>query len=202
VKPGPIAAMIALLVLGFWLAVGPSLMQRQTEATPGASVFSVDIGTRKIHYERLDDPDRGPVFRFLTDAPDLPDVAMDADHFSRVMGEILVASSERHWLLIAFNISSWWNMAWIAVGFGGQAAFFGRMMLQWVVSERSRQSVVPAAFWWLSLLGGAALFSYFVWRRDVVGVLGQSTGVVIYARNLRLIYKSRRRERRIDAAAV
>ncbi|TVQ63052.1 MAG: hypothetical protein EA379_04500 [Phycisphaerales bacterium] len=93
-------------------------------------------------------------------------------------------------------------MAWIAVGFGGQAAFFGRMMLQWVVSERSRQSVVPAAFWWLSLLGGAALFSYFVWRRDVVGVLGQSTGVVIYARNLRLIYKSRRRERRIDAAAV
>ncbi|MEL7472603.1 MAG: lipid-A-disaccharide synthase N-terminal domain-containing protein, partial [Planctomycetota bacterium] len=67
---------------------------------------------------------------------------------------------------------------------------------QWVVSEKKRQSVVPEAFWWLSLVGGAALFTYFVWRRDIVGVLGQSTGVVIYARNLRLIHKQRRRERR------
>ena len=63
-----------------------------------------------------------------------------------------------------------------------------------------KKSVVPAAFWWLSLAGGLALFSYFVWRRDVIGVLGQSTGVVIYARNLRLTAKANRRARRAPAA--
>ena len=40
------------------------------------------------------------------------------------------------------------------------------------------------------------LFTYFVWRQDFVGVLGQSTGVVIYARNIRLMYKQKRRARR------
>jgi hypothetical protein len=54
--------------------------------------------------------------------------------------------------------------------------------------------VIPASFWWLSLFGGVALFAYFVWRQDFVGVLGQSSGIVIYARNIRLIYKRRRRE--------
>ncbi len=48
-------------------------------------------------------------------------------------------------------------------------------------------------FWWLSFLGGVCLFTYFVWRKDAVGVLGQATGVVIYARNLRLIHKERTR---------
>lgn len=195
-KPGPIAAMAALLVLGFWLAVGPALMTPYLDRSPDAEVFRVDIGTRKIHYERVETPEGAFVFRFLTDAPDLPGETMDADTFTRIMGSVLVASSDRHWLLVAFNISSWWNLGWIALGFGGQAAFFGRMMIQWIVSERNRQSVVPTLFWWLSLAGGVALFAYFVWRRDVVGVLGQSTGVVIYGRNLRLIYKAQRRERR------
>ena len=75
----------------------------------------------------------------------------------------------------------------------GQCAFFGRMMVQWVVSEKKRESVVPSAFWWMSLIGGVCLFSYFVWRVDFIGVLGQSTGVVIYARNIRLIHKQKRR---------
>ena len=56
-------------------------------------------------------------------------------------------------------------------------------------------SVVAAA-----VVGGVMLFSYFVWRQDFVGVLGQSTGIVIYARNLRLIYKHRRRLREEQAA--
>jgi lipid-A-disaccharide synthase-like uncharacterized protein len=67
------------------------------------------------------------------------------------------------------------------------------MLLQWFVSERKRESVIPEAFWWLSLIGGVALFAYFVWRQDIVGVLGQSSGLVIYARNIRLIYKQRKR---------
>jgi len=85
------------------------------------------------------------------------------------------------------------------VGLIGQGAFFGRMFIQWVVSEKSRKSQVPEVFWWLSFVGGLCLFMYFVWRVDVVGVLGQSTGVVIYARNLKLIRKERKREARRTA---
>lgn len=38
------------------------------------------------------------------------------------------------------------------------------------------------------------LFAYFAWRRDIIGILGQTTGIVIYARNLRLITKEARRQ--------
>ncbi|TVQ81254.1 MAG: lipid A biosynthesis protein [Phycisphaeraceae bacterium] len=95
-----------------------------------------------------------------------------------------------------FNITTWGSLVWIGVGLGGQIAFFGRMAIQWVISERERRSVVPPLFWYLSLVGGIALFLYFAWRQDVVGVLGQTTGVVIYARNIRLIAKQRRRDAR------
>lgn len=93
-----------------------------------------------------------------------------------------------------FNITSWPNLAWVLLGLAGQLAFSGRMIIQWIVSEKERRSVIPVAFWWLSLAGGTALFVYFVWRQDFVGVLGQSSGLVIYARNIRLIYKQRVRE--------
>ncbi|HHN79091.1 MAG TPA: lipid A biosynthesis [Phycisphaerales bacterium] len=96
-------------------------------------------------------------------------------------------------LLGFFNITDWGNFAWVTLGLAGQVAFFGRMLVQWITSERRGESVVPELFWWLSLMGGVCLFTYFVWRVDFVGVLGQSTGVVVYARNLRLIYKKKRR---------
>ncbi|MBL8861807.1 MAG: lipid-A-disaccharide synthase N-terminal domain-containing protein [Planctomycetes bacterium] len=82
---------------------------------------------------------------------------------------------------------------WIAVGFAGQALFTLRMVLQWYASEKEKRSVVPVAFWWGSLAGGILLLSYFVWRKDVVGVVGQSTGVFVYARNLILIHQNRAR---------
>jgi lipid-A-disaccharide synthase-like uncharacterized protein len=50
---------------------------------------------------------------------------------------------------------------------------------------------VPVGFWWGSLFGGALLFAYFCWRKDIVGILGQSVGVFIYARNLALIYRGK-----------
>jgi lipid-A-disaccharide synthase-like uncharacterized protein len=34
------------------------------------------------------------------------------------------------------------------------------------------------------------LFVYFIWRKDIVGIIGQSTGVFVYARNLLLIYRN------------
>jgi lipid-A-disaccharide synthase-like uncharacterized protein len=81
---------------------------------------------------------------------------------------------------------------WLTLGFLGQALFTARFLIQWVVSERRRDSVVPVAFWWLSLLGGTALLSYAIFRRDPVIITGQGMGLFIYTRNLMLVGKSRR----------
>lgn len=87
------------------------------------------------------------------------------------------------------NITSPAGIAWVALGLLGQVVFAGRMVLQWFMSERAGRSVVPVGFWWLSLAGASMLLTYFIWRRDIVGVLGQSTGWLIYVRNLWLIYR-------------
>ena len=89
------------------------------------------------------------------------------------------------------NITSVTGIAWVGLGLLGQLLFTGRMVLQWLVSERERRSVVPVGFWWMSLGGATMLMVYFTWRRDIVGVLGQSTGWLIYVRNLWLIYRER-----------
>jgi lipid-A-disaccharide synthase-like uncharacterized protein len=82
-------------------------------------------------------------------------------------------------------------MGWIAFGFLGQALFTGRMLAQWISTERKRQSVVPVVFWWLSLFGGTILAIYFLRRGDPVGSVGQLAGLVVYARNLTLILRPR-----------
>jgi len=79
---------------------------------------------------------------------------------------------------------------WIAIGFLGQALFSARFLVQWIASERKRASVVPLAFWWLSLAGGVTLFAYALWREDPVFIAGQGFGLLVYARNLALIRKS------------
>ncbi len=82
---------------------------------------------------------------------------------------------------------------WIVVGFLGQALFTARFLVQWVSSERERNSVVPAAFWWLSIFGGTALFCYALFRRDPVIVSGQALGLLVYVRNLMLMTGAKRR---------
>ncbi|HRC84950.1 MAG TPA: lipid-A-disaccharide synthase N-terminal domain-containing protein [Thermoanaerobaculia bacterium] len=82
------------------------------------------------------------------------------------------------------------GLAWVGLGLAGQLLFTGRMLLQWLASERERRSVVPVGFWWLSVAGSTLLVAYFLWRKDLVGVLGQGAGWVIYLRNLWLIYRS------------
>jgi len=80
---------------------------------------------------------------------------------------------------------------WFAVGFGGQALFFSRFLVQWLASERAHRSVIPLAFWWFSIGGGAILLLYAIHRGDPVFIAGQSTGLLIYLRNLLLIRRER-----------
>ena len=116
----------------------------------------------------------------------------------KVRPDELAARLERdHWsrglLYRVFNITSFAGIAWVALGLLGQVLFTGRMLLQWLTSERARRSVVPVGFWWMSLSGASMLLVYFVWRRDIVGILGQGAGWIIYIRNLWLIYRNRDR---------
>lgn len=90
---------------------------------------------------------------------------------------------------------------WIVVGFVGQACFSARFLVQWVVSEIRKESVIPTVFWNLSLLGGAILFTYAIYRRDPVFIVGQGAGLVVYIRNLVLIHRKRRMENRSGAVA-
>jgi lipid-A-disaccharide synthase-like uncharacterized protein len=91
---------------------------------------------------------------------------------------------------------------WLVVGCLGQALFTARFVVQWLVSERKRDSVVPVAFWWLSLMGGTALLSYATWRRDPVIVVGQAMGLVVYVRNLTLVAQAKRQTTRCALAAT
>ena len=88
------------------------------------------------------------------------------------------------------------DSVWIAIGLVGQLFFTSRFLVQWIVSERRRESVIPLAFWWFSLFGGVTLLSYAVWRQDPVFIMGQAAGLLVYVRNLVLIG---RRGREADA---
>ena len=79
----------------------------------------------------------------------------------------------------------------LAFGFGGQALFSARFLVQWIASERAGRSVVPVLFWYLSLAGGITLLAYALYRGDPVFILGQMFGMVVYVRNLWLIRKER-----------
>ena len=79
------------------------------------------------------------------------------------------------------------SRAWLVLGFLAQGAFFARFLVQWLASEHRGQSVVPVAFWYLSVVGGLMLLVYSVYRRDPVFIMGQSLGLLIYIRNLMLI---------------
>jgi lipid-A-disaccharide synthase-like uncharacterized protein len=102
---------------------------------------------------------------------------------------LLQTQARPPWLFRLLNISSLAGVLWVGLGLAGQVLFALRMIVQWLCSEKERRSVVPVAFWWMSLGGASLLLVYFIWRRDVVGILGQATGWAIYLRNLALIYR-------------
>ena len=79
-----------------------------------------------------------------------------------------------------FRVDHWGEFWWVMVGFAGQALFSMRFLIQWIMSERARQSVMPIAFWYFSLAGGVVLLSYAIYRRDPVFMLGQSMGLIVY----------------------
>ena len=63
-----------------------------------------------------------------------------------------------------------------------------RFVVQWIASERVKQSIVPQTFWYFSLSGGLILFAYALHEESIVFTLGQGLGLFIYLRNLYFIH--------------
>lgn len=197
VKWEPAAAMVAILLVGVALVVAPGRSNYQT-GRPSAELHEFKAVNSRGRVEVSVDPEsQAHTFRVLTREGHASPVLSERE-FKLLFGEKAfhdATNGDVNRFFRFLNITSWSNFLWVAVGLIGQAAFAGRMVVQWFVSEKHKKSVVPEAFWWMSLGGGIMLFAYFVWREDLVGVLGQTSGLVIYARNIRLIYKQSRRER-------
>ena len=83
-------------------------------------------------------------------------------------------------------------------GSAGQIIFTLRFVYQYFYSRRMGESVLPAGFWVISLVGSGAIVSYGLVRHDPVLILGQSVGFIAYTRNL-MIY--RREKTKEDARA-
>lgn len=81
---------------------------------------------------------------------------------------------------------------WIILGFVAQAMFMMRFVIQWIASERVGKSIVPVAFWFFSVAGGFLLLIYSLQRQDPVFIAGQGLGLLIYLRNIWLIFKEKR----------
>lgn len=75
------------------------------------------------------------------------------------------------------------------VGWAGNLTFFSRFIVQWYATEKSKQVVVPLAFWWLSLAGTLLLFSYALfYQSDSVFIFAYAFNWIPYVRNL-IIHK-------------
>lgn len=80
---------------------------------------------------------------------------------------------------------------WLLIyGSMGQIIFTLRFIYQWIYSKRKDESLLPIGFWIISLFGSLIIVSYAIYRKDPVLILGQSTGLLAYSRNIYLSKKS------------
>ncbi|WP_303721830.1 lipid-A-disaccharide synthase N-terminal domain-containing protein [Malonomonas rubra] len=86
----------------------------------------------------------------------------------------------------------------LVIGFAGQAMFFMRFFVQWLYSEKHKRSLIPTAFWYFSLGGAALLLTYAIIKKDPVFIVGQSTGFIIYTRNLILIKREQTDQKQVE----
>lgn len=87
---------------------------------------------------------------------------------------------------------------WLAFGLLGNAAFASRFLVQWIASEGAGESVVPKAFWYLSIVGSLILLLYALHVKNIVFTLAYLPNCVVYVRNLVLI---ERKERQLSQGA-
>src|SRR5438876_5786014 len=65
---------------------------------------------------------------------------------------------------------------WVLLGYVAQIMFTMRFLVQWIASERAGKMVMPIAFWFFSIGGGALLLAYALYIRDPVFILAKPSG--------------------------
>ncbi|WP_342362673.1 lipid-A-disaccharide synthase N-terminal domain-containing protein [Terrarubrum flagellatum] len=81
---------------------------------------------------------------------------------------------------------------WLLFGLLAQLTFAARFLVQWIASERAKDSVIPMSFWFLSIAGGLMTLVYGLVKREPVIIIGQALSTFIYLRNVVLIVKKQR----------
>jgi len=81
---------------------------------------------------------------------------------------------------------------WQIIGLAGLAAFSSRFIVQWIASERRKESVIPVSFWYLSIVGSLLLLSYALHQADPIFILSYLFNSAIYLRNLYFIYSKKK----------
>lgn len=172
-----------LAMLGIFAGIGVALLQSKTQDPPHAIDLKIQLEGASDRVWLQENEDGQLVYRLLQD--DGQAQLMSPESFAR---RVYDAQTSRGFWEVLLNVSSPAGFLWVAIGLLGQLLFTGRMLVQWLISEKHRRSVVPTAFWWMSLIGATMLLVYFIWRKEPIGILGQATGWFIYVRNLWLIH--------------
>ena len=90
---------------------------------------------------------------------------------------------------------------WKCIGFGGIGTFGTRFLIQWIYSERHKESRIPTIFWWQSIIGTLLCLAYFLRQQDSVGVAGYLLNIIPYSRNLILVYRKKGQAKAAMASA-
>lgn len=80
---------------------------------------------------------------------------------------------------------------WIFLGVVGQFFFALRFLVQWLATEFSRKSVVPKAFWYLSIIASLLQIISYSMLKEWLYAIGLTSTLFIYFRNIWLINKGK-----------
>lgn len=75
---------------------------------------------------------------------------------------------------------------WIITGLIGQIILNFRFIYQWYYSEKSNESLFTRGFWIISIAGSLLVVAYGIARTDLVLMVAQSMGLLVYIRNIKI----------------
>ena len=98
------------------------------------------------------------------------------------------------WLTANHTNCTTTDTLWLTIGVVGQMLFASRFFIQLFYSEKAKKSVMPVAFWYFSLGGGVitTVYAVHLGKSGLPFLMGQVGGLVVYARNLMLIYREKK----------
>jgi len=99
---------------------------------------------------------------------------------------ILLYGFTRETSAVTFNYTD----IFMLIGMVGQLLLNFRYFYQWYFSEKANESLLPLGFWVISALASVMVVVYGIYRDDIVLLIAQSAGLIAYARNIYLHFKS------------